>query len=146
MIPDIHQRPMRSEAESVSLIQDASAGWLCLRYGSCNKKLLSQYGVIGISKIANLKHCHALKIKECTEGILREFCCPSAAMPSSKKKRKLCSMKFLSLYHVVVFGNAASASLLLSILIFFICIKDAIPEDVSHTMQFGGMPHCRCCS
>ena len=81
-------------AESVSLIQDASDGWLCLRFGSCGKELKPQFGVIGVSRLASLKQCHAMKIRACTEKILREFCMPSREMPHSKQKRKLSSNQF----------------------------------------------------
>ena len=79
---------MRSEAESISLVQDASHGWLAMRFGSCDAKLHALQGMLGVGRLADLKQCHALKLRECTVSILQEFCSPKATMPFSSKHRK----------------------------------------------------------
>ena len=78
---------LRTEAESISMVQDASCGWLCLRFSCCNNKLRSQQGVVGVFPISELRQCHAFKIKEATERILEEFCSPARPLPFSKKDR-----------------------------------------------------------
>ena len=58
-----------------------------MRFGSCNDNLESQCGAIGVTKIANLKQCHALKIREATMGIIDRFCVPNCKMPFGKNER-----------------------------------------------------------
>ena len=58
-----------------------------MRYGSCNDTLEAQCGAIGVSKISNLRQCHALKIRQATMGILSRFCVPNCKMPFGKKER-----------------------------------------------------------
>ena len=83
---------LRSGSESVSLIQDASHGWLSVKFGCCDSKLCSEQGSLGVMRIANLKQVHALKIREATTSIVEQFCCPISKMPLSKKKRSLSSI------------------------------------------------------
>ena len=80
---------LRMDSESISLMQDASAGWLCIRYGSCCESLTPNAGVLGVYNIAELLQTHAKKISEATQKILREFACPSSQMPYSKQERFL---------------------------------------------------------
>jgi hypothetical protein len=80
---------LRMDSESISLMQDASAGWLCIRYGSCCESLTPNAGVLGVYNIAELLQTHAKKISEATQKILCEFACPSSRMPYSKQERFL---------------------------------------------------------
>ena len=80
---------LRMDSESISLMQDASAGWLCIRYGSCCESLTPNAGVLGVYNIAELLQTHAKKISDATQKILREFACPSSLMPYSKQERFL---------------------------------------------------------
>ena len=64
------------DSESISLMQDASAGWLCIRYGSCCESLTPNAGVLGVYNIAELLQTHAKKdIGSNTEDIAR-ICMP----------------------------------------------------------------------
>lgn len=76
-----------SEARSMSLTQDASHGWLALRFSLCNDDLEHRCGAVGVFRIASLRQCHALKIREATDSIIRNFCEPTAPMPLSGSKR-----------------------------------------------------------
>lgn len=80
---------LRSDAESVSILQDGCNGWLSVRYGAATSSLENQFGMIGVARLSSMKQVHALKIKEQTELILREFAMPKRRMPYSKKKRNL---------------------------------------------------------
>ena len=73
----------------MSLTQDASHGWLALRFSMCNDKLEQRSGAIGVFRIASLRQSHAVKIREATMTILRNFCEPTARMPRSSSKRNL---------------------------------------------------------
>lgn len=73
---------------SISLVQDASAGWLAVRYGVCNEEMRSQQGMLGVARLAALKQCHALKLRECTLNIIKRACAPTEPMPFSKTPRK----------------------------------------------------------
>ena len=67
---------LRMDSESISLMQDASAGWLCIRYGSCCESLTPNAGVLGVYNIAELLQTHAKKdIGSNTEDIAR-ICMP----------------------------------------------------------------------
>ena len=68
-------------------MQDASQGWLAIRFGSCGDDLVRNFGAIGVGRFSG--QCHAMKIRELTERILLQFCCPTAKMPDSDHKRKL---------------------------------------------------------
>lgn len=68
-------------------MQDASQGWLAIRFGSCGDDLVRNFGAIGVGRFSG--QCHAMKIRELTERILSQFCCPTAKMPDSVHKRKL---------------------------------------------------------
>lgn len=80
---------LRSEAESLSLVQDGSQGWLCVRFASCGEDLVANFGIVGVYSLASLHQSHALKIKQATIRIIQEFCSPSILMPLSKKERTL---------------------------------------------------------
>ena len=73
----------------MSLTQDASHGWLALRFSMCNDKLEHRSGAIGVFRIASLRQSHAVKILEATMTILRNFCEPTVRMPYSSSKRNL---------------------------------------------------------
>ena len=86
---DILIPALRSEADSISLVQDASAGWLCVRGSCCGQSLVSDKGVLGVFPISELGQAHAFKVKEATIKIIDEFAKPAAPMPYSKKERIL---------------------------------------------------------
>ena len=83
---DLQLLHLRSDALSVSIMQDASAGWLAIRFGSCGDDLVRNYGAIGVGRFSG--QCHAMKIRELTERALSNFCCPTTKMPCSSQKRK----------------------------------------------------------
>ena len=71
------------------MIQDASNGWLCVRYGCADSDLVGYQGSLGVLRVANLKQVHALKLREATTMIVNQFFCPTGNMPHSTKKRIL---------------------------------------------------------
>ena len=73
----------------MSLTQDASHGWLALRFSMCNDKLEHRSGAVGVFRIASLRQSHAVKIREATVTILKNLCEPTARMPRSRTKRNL---------------------------------------------------------
>lgn len=91
-----HLHFSRTESESISLVQDTSAGWLVVRFASCNNKFDAVQGIVGAYPIADLRQCHAYKIKQATESVIHEFCQPSHKMPCSTKGQFLGKLVFLS--------------------------------------------------
>ena len=80
---------LRADAESVSLVQDASMGWLCLRFGSSDQSLEQRRGFLGVFNLASLGQSHAMKVREATVKILEQFLEPKVHMPFSKVLRFL---------------------------------------------------------
>ena len=76
-------------AESVSLVQDASMGWLCLRFGSNDQSLQQRRGFLGVFNLASLGQSHAMKVREATVKIVEQFLEPKVTMPFSKVLRFL---------------------------------------------------------
>ena len=91
---------LRSESSSLSIAQDASKGWLAVRFGHCNDRLQGGQGALGVVHIADLMSCHALKIREATNKVTKEFCEPVHPMPCSTKKRMQSSN-----LRTLLFGN-----------------------------------------
>ena len=80
---------LRADCESMSLYQDASCGWLLMRFGSCDEHLQSRKGMMGVFHLASLRQSHALMIKQATQKIIQMFCSPGCTMPYSKVQRFL---------------------------------------------------------
>ena len=79
---------LRSEAESVSLQQDVSKGWLVLRFIAANNDLVGYSGVIGACHLpSEVGHLHAQALKQATEKILEEMAVPTSRMPRRSQKR-----------------------------------------------------------
>lgn len=139
-----HLWELRTDCESISLIQDACNGWLSVRFGACTDQLQSRFGMIGVSKLADLKQVHALKIKQCTEQILKDFCAPSAPMPCSKKKRKLWGTYIL---------GCSILSMLPCLSSWFRCFRgsphlaqDSLQQVLPFVHRQGRISDCRRCS
>lgn len=80
---------LRMDVESMSLMQDVSAGWLVVRFNSCNSDLVARSGILGVYNVSELLQHHALKLKEATIKIIRDFANPQSFMPFTKKQRFL---------------------------------------------------------
>ena len=80
---------LRCEATALSLVQDASCGWLCLRYSGSNSSLRPCVGVLGVFPLAQLGQVHAYKVAHATQRIIEEFATPTKMMPYSKRGRFL---------------------------------------------------------
>ena len=62
---------LRDEAESISIQQDVSKGWLVLRFVAANAQLQHRSGFLGASRVAAEKsHVHALALRSATEAWL----------------------------------------------------------------------------
>lgn len=106
----------RSEAESSSVIQDVSNGWLCVRFACADSALVGYQGSLGVLRVANLKQVHALKLREATTNIVNQFFCPTGNMPHSEKKRILSRMIILGYHYVFCFafgGTQVSSGMVL---------------------------------
>ena len=72
----------------MSIQQDASKGWLVLRFVAANKKLEHRGGFIGaFHLVQELDHVHALALRKATETILKELACPTTSMPMVRTER-----------------------------------------------------------
>ena len=80
---------LRCESTALSLVQDASCGWLCLRYSGSNSSLRRCVGVLGVFPLAELGQVHAYKVAHATRRIIEEFATPTRTMPYSKQGRFL---------------------------------------------------------
>ena len=81
--------PIRSEAKSISLQQDASKGWLILRFSLADACLIRQEGVIGALHMPTEEgHLHAQALKSSTERLLNDLATPKAVMPSTARGTK----------------------------------------------------------
>ena len=79
----------RMDAETMSIAQDTSAGWLCVRFNSSPKDMVPRVGILGVFNVAELLQSHAFKLTEATKKVCNEFAAPKAKMPFSKKIRFL---------------------------------------------------------
>ena len=79
----------RSEAESISLQQDASKGWLVMQFGSSTSQLQERHGYVGALHMpAELQHVHAPAIRKASELVLQELAMPGLKMPFSDEPRE----------------------------------------------------------
>ena len=78
---------LRMDVESMSLMQDVSAGWLVVRFNSCDSNLRARSGILGVYNVSELLQHHALKLKEATIKIICDFANPQSFMPFTKKTK-----------------------------------------------------------
>ena len=81
---------LRAEAESISLQQDVSKGWLVLRFCSSSSALAQREGAIGARHLpTEAGHLHARALKDSTEQILKDLAVPVHSMPYAPKTKKV---------------------------------------------------------
>ena len=78
----------------MSIAQDTSAGWLCVRFNSSSKDMVPRAGILGVFNVAELLQSHAFKLTEATKKVCSEFASPKAKMPFSNKIRFLHEIQF----------------------------------------------------
>ena len=132
---------LRDEAETVSIQQDASKGWLVLRFVGANKKLEHRGGFIGAMHLAQeLDHVHALALRAATESILKELACPDSVMPMIKTEREQFTKwlpRLLPRVESMVADGASDEQLALNLLFGgdkFTNLK-VISRDLAHSMR-----------
>ena len=88
----------RHDAVSVGISQDASKGWLVLRYSSSNDRLSQGQGFVGaVHMPSKQEHLHARAIKQATEQALSDLACPTGCFPGYRGKhvKRTAYTKFL---------------------------------------------------
>ena len=88
---------LRAEADSISLQQDVSKGWLVIRFICADAKLVRHAGFFGSAHLpSEEQHLHAAASKRATENVLSETAMPQHGMPFSNKcKRRTAYTKLL---------------------------------------------------
>ena len=139
VVPAVLQ--LRDEAETVSIQQDASKGWLLLRFVGATRKLDHRGGFIGAVHLAQeLGHVHALALREATESILKELACPGSVMPFIRKEREQFTKwlpRLLPKVESMVADGASDEQLALNLLFGgnkFSNLK-VISRDLAHSMR-----------